>query len=325
MGQYPLISVIIATYNQPNYIFETIDSVLIQDYPNIELIICDDGSSHFDGASIECYINKHKKANISNIIIHHNECNVGTVRNINGGIKLASGDFIKAIAGDDAFYDKNVFRLQAEYLCSHAELLVTGKSQACDEVMQPIPNRQTDNTNRVLSGFYKNDAKTMAKMIRTLKIYPYVTQSFCFKREFFETYGLFDERYFLLEDSPMTTRIIRNEIPVGYCDIFTVKHRASVGISANEVVFSSRKIRYYKDLAMCIRSEMVPYPDIYPRLSTRYSLKTAEFRCAMCEADSKIAKLLLLLKNVDTILIYVFADPREGYLKIKSALKFGVQ
>ena len=45
----PKVSVIVPIYNQARFIRETVDSVLSQDHPNIELVLSDDGST--DGTS----------------------------------------------------------------------------------------------------------------------------------------------------------------------------------------------------------------------------------------------------------------------------------
>lgn len=44
-GNYPKISIVIHCYNRENYIAETLDSILSQNYPNLELIVIDDGST----------------------------------------------------------------------------------------------------------------------------------------------------------------------------------------------------------------------------------------------------------------------------------------
>ena len=41
----PLVSIVVLTYNSSDYVLETLDSIKCQDYPNLELIVSDDGSN----------------------------------------------------------------------------------------------------------------------------------------------------------------------------------------------------------------------------------------------------------------------------------------
>ena len=49
-------TVILTNYNGEEYIYNALDSIFIQDYPNIQLIITDDSSTNFDQSSLEKYI-----------------------------------------------------------------------------------------------------------------------------------------------------------------------------------------------------------------------------------------------------------------------------
>ncbi len=73
-----LVSVIILSYKQFAYIYETIDSVLMQDYPAIEIVIADDGSPNFPQNEIVSYIEKNKRDNIQGYTLLHDGVNVGT-------------------------------------------------------------------------------------------------------------------------------------------------------------------------------------------------------------------------------------------------------
>lgn len=79
----PMFSVIVLCYRHFEYLFTAIDSVLTQDYPNIELIISDDGSADFPYKEIETYINARKHSNITRTIIRQQKENSGTVRHLN--------------------------------------------------------------------------------------------------------------------------------------------------------------------------------------------------------------------------------------------------
>lgn len=102
------VSVIILTYNQMDYLYDAIKSVLNQDYPNIELIVSDDASCNFQKGMLEKFIEENKTDNIKNTIIIVNSSNVGTVKNINGALKKCTGDIIMPLASDDVFYDKTI-------------------------------------------------------------------------------------------------------------------------------------------------------------------------------------------------------------------------
>ena len=54
----PLVSVLVVTYNQANYIEQTIDSLIQQDYPNVEIIVADDASTDGTADLIQRYLKK---------------------------------------------------------------------------------------------------------------------------------------------------------------------------------------------------------------------------------------------------------------------------
>ena len=94
------ISIITVCYNSEDTLEKTINSVISQDYKNIEYIIIDGGSND-DSLDI---INKYKDK-ITTIV---SEKDKGIYDGINKGIQKATGDVISLIHANDIFANKNV-------------------------------------------------------------------------------------------------------------------------------------------------------------------------------------------------------------------------
>lgn len=95
----PLITIIITNYNYGHYIPEAIKSVIGQTYPNIELLIINDGSTDNSDEIIKKEINKYKNNNIR----YFSRKNKGIVYTRNEGIRLAKGEYISFLDADDYF------------------------------------------------------------------------------------------------------------------------------------------------------------------------------------------------------------------------------
>ena len=102
------ISIITVSYNSALTIEDTIKSVLDQDYPNIEYIIIDGGST--DGTMD--VVNKYKDR-IVKIVSEKDE---GMYDAMNKGIKLATGDVVGILNSDDVYTSNDVIRMVVEKL-----------------------------------------------------------------------------------------------------------------------------------------------------------------------------------------------------------------
>lgn len=88
----PLVSVIMPAYNAELYISEAIKSVLTQDYPNLELIVVDDGSQ--DGTATVA-------SSFGGCVRVFQQTNGGPSVARNFGLSVAKGDFIAFLDADD--------------------------------------------------------------------------------------------------------------------------------------------------------------------------------------------------------------------------------
>lgn len=96
-----LVSLLTPCYNGGKFIHRLLDSVLIQDYPHIEMIVVDDGSTDDTQQKVEEYIPKFTQRGYSLNYLHKE--NGGQASAINMGLPLLRGEFIAWPDSDD-FY-----------------------------------------------------------------------------------------------------------------------------------------------------------------------------------------------------------------------------
>lgn len=102
----PLISVLIASYNYGRYIAQAIDGVLNQTYPNVEVVITDNGSTDDTLAVIASRYEDEPR-----VRFFQNERNLGIVGNFNRALAHARGEFVLFLSADDWFLPEHLARL----------------------------------------------------------------------------------------------------------------------------------------------------------------------------------------------------------------------
>lgn len=113
-NQQPLVSVIIASYNHAPYIEASILSVLAQSYPQIELLVVDDGSSDDSVARIEALQRMHS-------FDFRVQTNQGLSRTLNETIARAKGSLIAPFGSDDIMLPERL-AIQVAHLAGRPEV-----------------------------------------------------------------------------------------------------------------------------------------------------------------------------------------------------------
>lgn len=108
----PRVSIVTPSYNQSAFLGDTIRSVLNQDYPNLEYIIIDGGST--DG-SVEII-----RGFESRLAYWVSEQDAGQADAINKGWRRATGEIVAYLNSDDV-YEPGAIRTAAEYLAAHPD------------------------------------------------------------------------------------------------------------------------------------------------------------------------------------------------------------
>ncbi|TLD87222.1 glycosyltransferase family 2 protein [Helicobacter sp. MIT 05-5294] len=109
--QFPKVSVILTTCNREYFFTESIESILEQDYPNLEIIVSDDGSQDntFNIASEYARDNPFIKV-VRNARAH------GSAGNRNNGLDYATGDLLLLLDDDDLLFKEAISQMIKVYL-----------------------------------------------------------------------------------------------------------------------------------------------------------------------------------------------------------------
>lgn len=115
------VSVIIPTYNRADLISEAIESVLVQTYKDLEIIVIDDASTDTTQEILKNFSSKH-----NNILITRHETNQGISVTRNEGLALARGKYIAMLDSDDIWLDPTKLEQQVTFLDNYTDHLIVG-------------------------------------------------------------------------------------------------------------------------------------------------------------------------------------------------------
>ncbi len=108
----PLVSVVIPCYNHEQFVQESIQSVIDQDYKNIELIVIDDGSKDCSVEKIQEMIPACEERFVRFEFRHR--ANKGLCATLNEGARVAKGEIVGFCSSDDTLH-KNKIQTQVDF------------------------------------------------------------------------------------------------------------------------------------------------------------------------------------------------------------------
>ncbi len=108
-GTLPKVSVVIPAYNEELSIADAVESVLNQTYPNIEVIVVDDGSTD----NTLKIVSKYVKMNNGQVKLIRHERNLGKFEALNSGVKLADGEYVYHMDADTVLSSDNIEKMLA--------------------------------------------------------------------------------------------------------------------------------------------------------------------------------------------------------------------
>ncbi|MDO5509784.1 MAG: glycosyltransferase [Weeksellaceae bacterium] len=214
----PKVSIVLITYNSSDFVLETLESIKCLTYRNIELIITDDGSK--DDTLLICrqWLEKNHYRFVNSEILSV-EYNTGIPANCNRGVKAASGEWIKIIAGDDTFIEDGIQNF-IENVNPKDRIIQTD----CEIYSETFDSANyIENFSSTISlKFFLLPAHVQNKLLKT---YRYINApAVFFHGEIFEFLS-FDEEFPQIEDLPFWILSTKNNLNITYLDVPTVKYR----------------------------------------------------------------------------------------------------
>jgi glycosyltransferase involved in cell wall biosynthesis len=118
----PLVSIIVPVYNTEKFLTRAIDSILVQTYENIELILVNDGSVDRSGEICDQYARKNSRIKV----IHQPNGGVSTARN--AALDVCSGEYIQFVDSDDEIESTMTEKLVNEMRLQDCDIVICGLS-----------------------------------------------------------------------------------------------------------------------------------------------------------------------------------------------------
>ncbi len=235
--QKPLVSVNICTYNRADLLSKALESVLAQNYTNLEILVLDDHSTDDTESVVLSYTNKH-----NNIHYFKNSSNLGITKNRNLGLEKSSGKYIAVLDSDDYWLDENKISEQVDFLQANSDYALVGTyTKVVDSDDKEITILKPE----------LNDLNIRNKILLQNQ---FIHSSVLFKKDSLKSYN---ENYFIWEDYSAWLEIGKNHKFANIPKIYTAYKKHSSNIS------QSKKISGALTLEKIIKDNKKYYPNYF--------------------------------------------------------------
>ena len=187
----PLVSVLMSTFNSETTLERAIISILNQSYKNIELLICNDGSTDNTKKILKKYSNLYEQIQIIN-----NKNNIGLTKSLNLLINKSKGDFIARQDADD-YSDHERIKEQMKHC-------INNKYQAVFT--------RTYNLNKNTS--MQNISYLIPYKILVNFRNPFIHGTLLINSKIIKTLGGYDENFYLPQDYKLYRDLIDNRVKI---------------------------------------------------------------------------------------------------------------
>lgn len=230
-----LVSIVTVVYNNASTIRDAIESVLQQDYPNLQYIIIDGGST--DG-TIEI-INEYR----SRIHTFISEKDTGIYNAMNKGLRLCQGEWTAILNSDDVYASTDVL----------SKVNKTFEITECDAVYGDLVYVASDNLNKIIRYWKSGKYNRKSFLYGWMPAHP----SFFIRTRYYHQYGFFREDLNISADYELMLRMLfKNKLKASWIPNVLVKMRSGGKSDGN---LSSRIRTNREDKRSWTMNDLKPY------------------------------------------------------------------
>lgn len=210
----PLVSVVVITYNSSDTILRTLDSVKVQTYQNIELIVSDDCSTDNTVTIIREWIDSNSKRFVRTELIGAQK-NTGVAPNCNRGIRAAHGEWIKGLSGDDLLLENSI-KDYVDFVVQTPQCNICfGKFHFWGDNLELV--QKTKEFYEKNYYFYlRADWKIQWKYIQDVLFVP--GPGLFYKKALYDEVGGLDERFPFADEYPFTYNVLEKGYRICFLD-----------------------------------------------------------------------------------------------------------
>jgi glycosyltransferase involved in cell wall biosynthesis len=247
------ISVVTVTYNNDQTLSDTIESVLRQTYPQIEYIVVDGASEDNTVSLLKSYEPK-----FDGRMKWLSEPDEGLYDAMNKGIRMASGDIVGILNGDDFYNHPTALQ----------QVVQTFQESGVQAVYADVRYVSANNTGRTVRYYSSRNFSPARFRFGFMPAHP----TFFTYRQNFDEYGYYDTQYSIAADFDLEMRLLHtHKLSYQYIPLDMIKMR--IGGKSNSSLRSNAILN--KEICKICRRNGV-YTN-YPLLSLRYLIKIWEF------------------------------------------------
>ena len=267
----PLVSITVLTYNDAEYIVQTLDSIKNQTYQNIELIVSDDCSTDDTVERCGRWLEQNRSRFID-VQLLTVEKNTGVTYNITRSAKATKGKWIKTIGGDDLLtpdcIEKFVCYVKSNPSAKIVQCGLAKINERGDDIGYGVKGPDVHFHSDKTSAYWQFQFYLRKDAVDALGLFT--------SKELLEKIDYYDCEFPMQEDVAFTMKVLSNGYKIWWLDLYLVKRRMRSGtlsglsdpflVNRNDIIRGAINKKYFVPQLGWLEGRLLIYKDYINKL-----------------------------------------------------------